>query len=183
METEKLTLTTTRYKGTAVSQTLDGDYIGNVYASGYPEYYRVRLAFTPVRTLKEITLQLTYSGNNYPTAVTYRRKVTTSATACPENASTEGAAFTWTDKAATLTISYTFKAGTTYYIWLWSPDAALGYVVLKSYSAEGTVGAPTLYVKGSGGWVRCVELSVKTSAGWVTCPTLHAKTASGWQET
>ena len=177
--TVSLSLTATRYRGTGVDTQVMGNYVGNVYAGGYAEYYRVRLAFKPGRTLNRIEIQLSFGGHNQVGNISYYCTV---AGACPETHSTNGTAFEWSGSNARLALEGRFEADTTYYIWVWSPSTGLGYVVLSSYSAEGTIAAPALYAKTDGGWAECRGLYSKGSAGWTESETLHAKTANGWQE-
>ena len=184
MATESISLSLKRYKGTSEDTQVAASYIGNVYASGSAEYYRVRLAFTPKKRLKSVTLKLVHAGSKNRDSVTYRVGLFTSSSSYPGINSTSGSKITWaSDQTASHTFTYDFEAGKTYYIWVWSPSSALGYVVLNSCSATGTVAAPTLYARTSSGWVECEELHVKTSSGWQECDELHTKTSGGWQET
>ncbi|MBE6969287.1 MAG: hypothetical protein E7442_04090 [Ruminococcaceae bacterium] len=177
--TVSLPLTATRYRGTGVDTQVTGDYVGNVYAGGYAEYYRMRLAFKPGRALSRVVLDLSFGGHNQVGNVSYYYTV---AGQCPGTHSTEGTVFSWSGKSASITLEGRFEADTTYYIWVWSPSAGLGYVVLSSYSAEGTIAAPALYVKTEAGWVEIKGLYAKGSSGWTEVKTLHARTSSGWQE-
>ena len=180
-----LSLTATRYRGTGVDTQVTGNYVGNVYAptgsgSAYPEYYRMRFAFKPGRTLNKIVLHLEFGGNNQVGNIEYYCAV---ANECPWQNSTEGKKFSWSGSSANITLDGRFEADKTQYIWVWSPSAGLGYVVLSSYSAEGTVAAPALYAKTENGWTECEGLYGKTAEGWKECEALHAKAGSGWQET
>lgn len=149
MATQTLTLTTTRYKGTSVDTQVNGDYIGNVFSFAKAEYYRLCLSFKPTKTLSKVVLQLAYGSNyNQPTNVTYRYAV---ASSCPATTSTSGTAFTWSSSAATITISQTFTANTTYKIWLWSPSTTQGYVALSSKTATGTIYSYTIKYDANGG--------------------------------
>lgn len=177
--TETLTLTLTKYKGTSVDTQVADEYIGNVYANNTPEYYRVRLAFTTKKRLKKVTLSLKYYSGTNVNNVDYHCGVYSS---CPEKNSTKGNKFTWSSKAATITLTQEFEANTTYYIWVWSPSNSGGFVTLQTWSAVGTVAAPALYVKTVSGWVECEGLYAKNSAGWVECEELYAKNSAGWQE-
>ena len=168
MATEKLTLTRTRYKGTSVDTQVAANYVGNVYASGRAEYYRIKLSFTPKQTLGSITFTLKYAGYKNVKAITYRRGFTTGSTVI-SNTSTSGSSFTWNTStlSATITATGTWYAGTEYHFWVWSPDQALGYVVISSYSATGTVKEYTVNYNANGG------TSTKTSetGSSVTLPT------------
>lgn len=149
MATQTLSLAATRYKGTSVDTQVAGDYVGNVNKYGSAaDHYRVRLAFTPTKTLSKVVLNLAYSGNTNPDNVTYRCGVFSS---CPAKTSTDGTAFTWSSKAATITLTQTFTANTQYYIWVWSPSTTGGYVVLSSYTATGTVATYTVSYNANGG--------------------------------
>ena len=184
MATESISLSLKRYKGTSEDTQVAVSYIGNVYASGSAEYYRVRLAFTPGKRLKTIKLDLTYGSQKNVEYRQYRVGLFTSPTSYPGINSTTGSKITWaSDRTASHTFTYDFEAGKTYYIWVWCPDSELGYVTLSGHSATGTVAAPTLYARTSSGWVECEELHVKTSSGWQECDELHTKTSGGWQET
>lgn len=108
----------------------------------------MRLDFKPTKTMSKVVLNLTYSGNNNVSNKTFRCVV---ASSCPANTSTEGAAFTWSNKAATITLTQSFSANTTYYIWVWSPDNIVGYVALSSYTAAGTVATYTVSYNANGG--------------------------------
>lgn len=140
MATETLSLTRTRYKGTSVDTQVANNYIGNVYASGSAEYYRIKLSFTPKKQLNKITFTLKYGAYKNVTAISYRRGFTTGSTVI-STTSTSGSSFTWNTStlSATITATGTWYADTTYHFWIWSPDQAYGYVVLHSYSATGTV--------------------------------------------
>ena len=177
--TETLSLTLTKYKGTSVDTQVADEYIGNVYANNTPEYYRVRIAFKPKKKLNKVTLSLKYYSGTNVNNVEYRCGVYSS---CPAKEYTGGTKFTWSSKAATITLAQEFEANTTYYIWVWSPSNSGGFVVLQTWSAVGTVAAPALYVKTASGWVECEEMYAKNSAGWTECEGLHARTAAGWQE-
>jgi hypothetical protein len=111
-------------------------------------WYRIQLAFKPTKALSKVVLSLTYSGNNNVSNKTFRCGV---ASSCPANTSTEGTAFTWSSKAATITLTQSFSANTTYYIWVWSPDNIVGYVALSSYTATGTVATYTVSYNANGG--------------------------------
>lgn len=184
MATESISLSLKRYKGTSEDTQVANSYIGNVYASGSAEHYRVRLAFTPRKRLKTVMLKLVHAGSKNRDSVTYRVRLFTSTADYPAAESGSGSEIAWaSDQTASHTFTYDFEAGKTYYIWVWSPSSALGYVVLNSCSATGTVAAPTLYARTSSGWVECDELHVKTGDGWQECDELHTKTSGGWQET
>ena len=181
MATETLSLTRTRYKGTSVDTQVANNYVGNVYASGSAEYYRIKLSFTPKKQLSKVTFTLKYAGYKNVTAISYRSGYTTGTTVIGKT-STSGSKFTWNTStlSATRTISGTFKAGTTYHFWIWSPDQALGYVVLNSYSAVGTVTEYTVTFDANNGSTTKTSQTVDIGNS-CTLPTASECTRSGYK--
>ena len=146
----------------------------------------LRIAFTPSKTLSKVVFKLTASTyTQLGSEPCYYYLTTTSDHPGVSSINSNGKSFTFSDKVATITLSQTFTAGTTYYLWvahtsgdqkfaatfktsgITCTSTVATYTV--SYNANGGTGAPSAQTKNYG---EALTLSA-------TKPTKASTTATG----
>lgn len=129
----------------AASALLNGGTVGHDSSN---KFYALALTFTATKNMKKLTMSFAGSFNDYQNGAQYRCGI---ASSLPANNETSGTVFytgtnasSGTGKAyamsASAGISGSFKAGTSYTLWLWTsgtPTGSVSYINNTSITLEG----------------------------------------------
>lgn len=171
-----------QYKASSLFST-EGWWLG--YANSTSNC-NLRIAFTPSKTLSKVVFKLTASTySQLGSKPCYYYLTTTSDHPDVSSINSNGKSFTFSDKVATITLSQTFTAGTTYYLWVAHTSGDQNFAATfktsgitctstvatytVKYDANGGSGAPSSQTKTHG-----VALTLSS-----TKPTKASTTATG----
>jgi hypothetical protein len=86
-------------------------------------------------------------------------------------------------RTASFTITGTFNAGTTYYLFLQSTTSGdNGYIESISGTVTFTAAAPSVYVKVGGNWKQCAGVYVKAGGSWKEAAEVDARAGGVWKK-
>jgi len=140
-------------------------------------------SFTPSVNARAVTFDLSY------TVVSNSRTVYCKTASSPDDydfQSLGGVTFTTGaagSRTARITITGTFNAGTTYFLFLQSDThGERGYMESISGTVTFTAAAPSVYVKVGGNWKQCDAVYVKANGSWKEAAEVDARVGGVWKK-